>query len=238
MVALLGIKIDNLPKQEVIYKIEQFLSENIFRQIATVNPEFILKAEKDKSFKKILNNCDLNIADGIGVRFAFWRFGKNLKCRFSGIDLMRQILQIADKKKLKVFLVANKNGLSTWQETADAINKKYPKLLIEGINTTFQNLQNSRCQILDANCQLIFCNFGAPYQEKFIAKLKKENTDIKLAMGVGGSFDFISGKIKRAPKWLRFLGLEWLWRLFQQQHRLKRIFKAVIIFPIKVILNK
>lgn len=232
---LLGIKIDNLSKQEIIYKIEQFLSENIFRQIATINPELILKAKKDESFKKNLNNCDLNIADGVGIRFAFWRFRKSLKCRFSGIDLMWEILQIADKKKMSIFLVANKSGLSSWQETANAIRIKYPKLKIDGINIEGQAIDY---QLLTVDSDILFCNFGAPYQEKFITKLKKGNTNIKLAIGVGGSFDFISRKIKRASKWLRFLGLEWLWRLFQQPQRLARILNAIIIFPIRIILNR
>lgn len=232
---LLGIKIDNLSKQEIIYKIEQFLSENIFRQIATINPELILKAKKDESFKKNLNNCDLNIVDGVGIRFAFWRFRKSLKCRFSGIDLMWEILQIADKKKMSIFLVANKSGLSSWQETANAIRIKYPKLKIDGINIDGQAIDY---QLLTVDSDILFCNFGAPYQEKFITKLKKGNTNIKLAIGVGGSFDFISRKIKRASKWLRFLGLEWLWRLFQQPQRLARILNAIIIFPIRIILNR
>ncbi len=231
---LLEVKIDNLSKQEILQKISCFLQDNKMRHIVTTNPEIILQAQKDEMLKNTINNSDLSVADGIGVKFALWRFGKNLKCRFAGIDLMWEILRMANEKKLSVFLVANKKGLSGWQETAETIKKEYPKLRIRGVNIK-KRVKDYQLQI--ANSDVLFCNFGAPWQEKFIANLKKRNVGVKLAVGVGGSFDFISGKIKRAPKWMRFLGLEWLWRLFQQPHRLKRIFKAVVIFPIRILVS-
>ena len=88
------------------------------------------------------------------------------------------------------------------------------------------------------NYEIVFCNFGMGYQEKFLYSLKNaKNAKIRLVMGVGGGFDFIMGKVKRAPLILRQIGLEWLWRLIQQPQRIKRIWNAVIIFPIRVILN-
>lgn len=261
---ILGVKIDNLTKQEVLERINGFFNEDGFHQIATVNPEFILKAQKDDKFKNILNQCDLNVADGFGIKCAFWRFGKHLKVRFAGIDLMWEILKIADEKKLKIFLVASDEGLSLWKETAVAIKKTYPSLKINGINTDHEN-HDSRSIISDSeNYEIVFCNFGAPDQEKFLNSLKNgtpphlyekfgNNSScnnaanlqnqrcggrIGLAMGVGGSFDFITGKTRRAPNFMRRLGLEWLWRLVQQPKRIKRIFNAVIIFPIRVLFNK
>ncbi len=230
----MGVKIDNLSKQEILQKISCFLQGGKMQYIVTVNPEIILQAQKDEMLKNAINNSDLSVADGIGIKFAFWRFGKNLKCRFAGIDLMWEILRMANKKKLSVFLAANKKGLSSWQETAKAIKEKYPKLKIRGINI---EKRVKDCQLPITNSDILFCNFGAPWQEKFIANLKKRNVGVKLAVGVGGSFDFISGKIKRAPRWMRFLGLEWLWRLLQQPHRLPRIFKAIIIFPIRILIS-
>ena len=226
---VLGVKLDNLEKKEILERISYFLDGDKFRQIATVNPEFILKAQKDEEFKNILNSCDLNIADGIGIRFAFWRIGEKLKCRMAGIDLMQEILKIADKRKLKIFLAANKGGLSTWEETRNAILKKYPDLEIGGVNLD-RNSLSYNLQPITYN--LIFCNFGAPFQEKFLNSQK--NDRIKLAVGVGGSFDYLTGKLKRAPKWMQFFGIEWLWRLILQPKRIKRIFNAVIIFPIKI----
>ena len=231
---ILGVRIDNLSKKDVLGKIEPFLSDGKFHQIATVNPEFILEAQKNAEFKNILNNSDLNVADGVGIWFAFLRFGKLLKARIAGVDLMHDILKMADEKKLSVFLVANKNGLSSWEETRNVISKKYPNIEFSGAD--LDSLNFSEYQISNTRYQILFCNFGAPYQEKFINSLK--NDIIVVAMGVGGSFDFITGKAKRAPKGMRIFGLEWLWRLILQPKRIKRIINAIIIFPIKVLFNK
>jgi N-acetylglucosaminyldiphosphoundecaprenol N-acetyl-beta-D-mannosaminyltransferase len=229
---ILGVGIDNLEKSEILKRIESFLGDGKFHQIATVNPEFILEAQKNKKFRNILNNCDLNIADGASIKFAFWRKGKKLKSRIAGADLMDKILKIANDRGLGVFLAANKDGLSSWEETAAAIKKTYPNLDVSGKNIN----KNETYQILNAKYDILFCNFGHPYQELFLNRQK--DAIIGLAMGVGGSFDFWTGKQRRAPLWMRKTGLEWLFRLIQQPKRFCRIFKAVIIFPIKVIFNK
>ena len=120
---ILGVKIDNLSKKEILEKIEYFLNEPKFHQIATVNPEFILEAQKNEQFKNILNSCDLNIADGIGIWFAFLRFGKYLKSRITGADLMLEILKMANDRRLGIFLACRKDGLSSFEETKKSINK-------------------------------------------------------------------------------------------------------------------
>jgi len=273
---ILGAKVDNLAKKEILEKIEIFLREDNpstiqgkvlgkFHQIATINPEFILQAQKDEEFKNILNSCDLNVADGAGIWFAFLWFGKYLKSRMTGADLMEEILKIASANNHKIFLVASDRGLSGWEETRNAILKRYPNLEIDGVNFNchserVKRVEESNKKELDPSAprslsrqkrgsaqddiekisvyDIVFCNFGAPEQEKFLYSLKSLKSDkIRLAMGVGGSFDFITGKIKRAPVFMRKLGLEWLWRLIQQPKRIKRIWNAVIIFPIKVLIN-
>ena len=251
---ILNVKIDNLFKQEILSKINFFLSEPCFHQIATVNAEFILEAQKNPTFKNVLNNCDLNVADTISIRYAFLRFGKILKTRLAGADLMMEILRIASEKNLKIFLAANKDGLSTWQETREAILKIYPNLEIEGedfnchsrengnpvtnfLVSTLDSLPTGQAGRIHGNDKyILFCNFGAPYQELFINSVKCDK--IRLAMGVGGSFEYLTGKVRRAPVFMRRIGLEWLWRLILQPRRWKRIWNAVVVFPIKVIFEK
>jgi N-acetylglucosaminyldiphosphoundecaprenol N-acetyl-beta-D-mannosaminyltransferase len=245
-VRLLNVRVDNLTKKEILSRVSDFLNEPKFHQIATINPEFILEAQKNEEFRNILNNCDLNIADGIGIKFAFWRYGKQLKCRMAGIDLVRKVLKMANDRGLSLFLAANKDGLSSWEETRDAILRIYPNLKITGNNLDRHPCEN-RDQVLDTEIYardsyfrgndkyILFCNFGAPYQELFINRAKYDN--IRLAIGVGGSFDFLTGKTKRAPVLVRQLGFEWLFRFFWQPYRWKRIWNAVIIFPVKILLN-
>ena len=272
MIKILGVKIDNLSKEEILKKVEFFLSDSQFHQIATVNPEFIIRAGEDPEFKNILNNCDLNIADGSGIKLAFWRYGKKLKCRMAGIDLMLEILKLASQRNLKVFLAASSRGLSSWELTRDSINKMYPSLEISGANT---DIKKPYSEPVTMNKELVFCNFGTSYQEKFLNSLKsaknglpphlcqnknyvtgnfKEENNfteniglqeqrcrgkIRLAMGVGGSFDYLTGKVPRAPEFMRQIGLEWLFRLIiEPRYRFKRIWNAVVIFPIKVIFNQ
>lgn len=229
---ILGVRIDNLDKKEISQRVENFLLEEKFHQIATVNPEFILEAQKNVEFKKILNDCDLNIADGMGIGLAFWRYRKKLRYRLAGADLLEKILRMANRRDLSVFLAANERGLSNWQETKEAVLKRYPNLIIDGDDI---DSKNDFYQILSSSCQIVFCNFGAPNQELFLRRQK--NDRIRLAVGVGGSFEYITGKIRRAPRFWRFFGLEWFWRLILQPKRWRRIFRAVIVFPIKIIIN-
>lgn len=228
---ILDIKIDNLTQTEIRQKVESFLVEDSFCQIATVNPEFILEAQKNSEFRNILNSCDLNVADGFGIQLAFWRYGKKLKYRMAGADLMDEILKIANEKRLSIFLAVNKSGLSNFVEIKSALQKLYPNLEISGENLDI----NDTSYIIPAT-NIIFCNFGAPRQEAFLRSQK--NGKIRLAMGVGGSFDYLTGKAPRAPQFLRQIGLEWFWRLILQPKRWKRILKAVFAFSLKVIFCK
>ncbi|MFA6184432.1 MAG: WecB/TagA/CpsF family glycosyltransferase [Parcubacteria group bacterium] len=246
-IKILGVKIDNISEKEVLLKIEEFLNEDKMHQIVTLNPEIILKAQEDDVLKSVLNRAELSLADGIGIRFALWRFGRHLRVKMTGIDLMWKILEIANEKKMTVLLVANKGGLSTWQETRDAILKVYPNIKISGVSIDpsaghfDRSIELSSLNIKEGHTtfDILFCNFGAPYQEKFIASLNRWNNWARLAVGVGGSFEFITGKIMRAPKIFRKIGLEWFWRFsIEPRYRIKRIIKAVIIFPIRVLFNK
>jgi len=230
---ILGVRIDNFTKKEILEKIVSFLDEEKFRQIATVNPEFILEAQKNQASRKILNSCDLNIADGFGISCAFLRHRKVLKTRIPGADLVHEILRIAEQKKLGVFLAINEDGLSKFQEIKDVILEKYPNIAVFGADL---DKNDTEYKLPDDNCRILLCNFGHPQQEAFINRQKCDN--IRLATGVGGTFDYMTGKVKRAPVFMRRLGLEWLFRLIQQPKRIGRIWKAVVVFPIKVMMKK
>ncbi len=232
---IFGTRIDNLSKKEILDKVNSFLCQkNTFNRISTLNPEILLQAKDNKDLQNAINNSDLNIVDGIGIKFAFLRYGNTLKARYSGIDLTWDILHIANEKNLSIYLVANKEGLSTWQETRDAILKVYPNLHIDGTNIDISNYN-----LPLTGCQLLITNLGAPHQELFLQSIKDaQNSTLRLGIGVGGAFDYISHKVARAPQWMRTYGLEWLFRLIKQPHRIKRIFNAIIIFPLYIIFTK
>lgn len=231
MSKILGIKIDELSKDQVLAKISLFLKSDNFHQITTVNPEFILAAQKDEEFKKVLNDADLSVPDGVGLKFA----GQYIGERITGVDLTWELAKIASDNNYSMFLLGAKEGVA--QKTADKLKSKYPKLKIAGCYAGTPNEKGIVKRINDANAKILLVAFGAPKQDKFISN-NKTSLNVKLAMGVGGTFDYIAKIIPRAPKWMRSLGLEWLYRLFRQPSRLGRIFNAVIKFPILIIFSR
>jgi len=230
---ILGVKISLLDKKSILNKIDKFLSDNTnnkAKYIVTPNPEIILKANQDEEFFYILNKADLSIPDGIGLKFAGFLIGKNFK-RLTGADLTLDILKKAENTGEKVGILNSYNGLSSSNDIKNALNKKYPRL--EFFVSDYKNELNS--DIIRFKPDILFVNFGAIKQEKFIYHNRDRFDNLKLAIGVGGAFDFLTGKIKRAPKFMRNLGIEWMWRLIKQpKKRIKRIWNAVFVFSFKI----
>jgi len=229
---ILGLNISVVNKNEVLDKIEQYLKDGKRHFIVTPNPEFILTARRDEEFFYILNKADLAIPDGIGLKFAAWAMGRNIK-RITGADLVKDILRIAQDKGLKIVILNWQGGLSSADDIKKVLTKKYPDLrfIVENVDRDAYIEMQNFVSLRQFQPKIIFVNFGAPWQEKFIYHKLPAMPFAKLAIGVGGSFDFITGKINRAPKFLRILGLEWLWRLLKQPWRWERIYNAVIVFP-------
>jgi N-acetylglucosaminyldiphosphoundecaprenol N-acetyl-beta-D-mannosaminyltransferase len=228
---ILNIPIEVLSWKEILARAEAFLREPSFHQIVTINPEFLLLAGKDESFRKVLMDADMRVVDGFGIVLVGWLSGQCIS-RFPGADLMEEILCIANRNKLSVYLVVRADGLSKYEEVKEVICKKYPNIEVTGTNVAVPSYHSSS---IIHTASIVFCNFGAPMQELFLADLKNHPENIRLAMGVGGAFDYLTGKQKRAPKWLRFIGLEWLWRLIEQPYRYPRIWNATVIFLYKVL---
>ncbi|MFH1583405.1 MAG: WecB/TagA/CpsF family glycosyltransferase [Candidatus Falkowbacteria bacterium] len=235
LINILGININILTKKQALVKIQNFLTGGRQHFIVTPNPEIILEAiGGDEELFYILNSADLSLPDGIGLKLAAWAMGKNLK-RITGADLTLKILKMAEEKNYKVAVFNWGGGLSTASEIKNKLEKKFPKLefYIEDIE---RDVSFNLTEAVNFAPAIIFCTLGAPYQEKFIFHNLTKLASVKIGMGVGGSFDFLTGRIKRAPKIFRIIGLEWLWRLIKQPWRWRRIYNAVIVFPIKFIL--
>lgn len=239
---IFSVPIDNVSKTELLQNIKDTLSGTRFFRIATVNPEFLLRAQKDPRFRQVLLDADLRVADGFGIVLAGLLRGEHIT-RFPGADLMEAVLSIANKKRFSVYLAVRKDGLSSYEEIRVVMLKRYPFLEINGthidVKPNFELSvldQDSQCKI--KNSTIVLCNFGAPYQEFFLAGLKNFFGNIRLVMGVGGSFDYLTGKVRRAPRCLRTFGFEWFWRCLQQPKRWHRIWNAVIVFPAKAFLRE
>jgi len=245
---ILGVTIDHATRQEVNVRVDAFLAGETFHQIATVNPEFLLEAEKNPEFRHVLNGCNLRVVDGFGIVLAGWFHGVRFH-RYPGSDLMLRILAKAEREHLPVFFAVKRGGLSTYDDVVHAVQKIYPKLIFSGEDIDFGNIGNWKLEI--GNSAIVFCNAGSPLQELFIERLKKRGAPSRIGMGVGGSFDYLTGKRKRAPRWMRRAGLEWLWRLitlsvpcgnhgtaYPKSRRAFRIWNATVVFLWKIATEK
>lgn len=237
-IKILGVKIDKITGRNALNEIESFLLSDKQNYIVTLNSEILLKAQKDEEYFHTLNKAALSVTDGTGLKLAGLISINNIE-RIPGADLTKNILRMAEEKKLKIAVLNWSGGLSKKKDIEKALRKKYSglKFVIENTERDFTNFTETKslARLREFEPAILFVALGAPYQEKFIYHNLNKIPSIKLALGVGGSFDFISGKIKRAPLIFQKLGLEWSWRLVMQPKRWKRIYNAVIVFPSKFI---
>ena len=232
-VILLGIKIDDRPMDYILDRIDAQLNTESQMKIYTPNPEICLRAENDDFYRHVLNTADINAPDGFGLKLGAMILGQDLENRVAGSDLTPQILEKLRSNGLKVFVVLREDSLSTPNNIADLMKDKYPNVKCKvGImkSSDFENCDKLLNTINDFDPQILFVCLGAPTQELWINKYIKLLSNVKVAIGVGGSFDFLTGKIKRAPKIMRELGIEWLYRLYQEPKRLERIKHATADF--------
>jgi N-acetylglucosaminyldiphosphoundecaprenol N-acetyl-beta-D-mannosaminyltransferase len=214
-----GIKIDNLSLSEAAARVEELLLSESSHLIVTPNPEIIVASQKDPDLKNIVNQASLRVPDGISMVVVSRILGKPLKERVAGIDLMLKILE-KQIKTLKVFLLGGEPGVA--EGAAQKLAERFSTIQIVGAqNGYFQNNSEIVSKIKAAKPDILFVGLGAGRQEKWIYRHLAE-LQTKVCMAVGGSFDVISGRKKRAPKWMRTLYVEWLYRLVKEPKRLKR----------------
>ena len=238
-IKILGVRFDLAGIHQAAGIVCDWLKDGKKRYITTPNPEFVAAAQKDEEFRQILTNADLSITDGRGIQLAARFLGMPVPQRITGSDFMQELCEEFAKLKVPIFLLGGKNGSA--EKCAEKLKNNILGLQIAGFfegdageagDTETVNAINR------TNAQVVFVAYGAPKQEKWIARNLPKLNSIKAAMGVGGAFDYIAGEISRAPIFMRKMGLEWLWRLFKQPRRFKRIFRAVVIFPLLVLKEK
>jgi len=239
MVNILGINLSSLSHQETLQAIRGFLNDGRQHYLVTPNPEIILASHQDEELFYILNHADLSLADGFGIKLAGIVTGYKIP-RLTGSDLTPELLALAASQNLKIAVINWNKGLSRSEEIKEALAQKYPHLEILAADSERTASPNQELleKIKTFSPDILFNTFGAPSQEKFIYHNLAKLPSVKIAIGVGGSFDFIIGKIKRAPKIMRRIGLEWLWRLIQQPKRIKRMYNATIVFSFTLLRSR
>lgn len=259
---ILGVGITDATKEEVLEYLVKNL-ENFQKKlfIVTPNPEFLVLANENPTFKEVLNKADLALADGIGVVASGQVLGKPLKERFAGVELLEKLCMIVAEKPITVGFLGGRGGVA--EKTAERLRKKYPGLKVGFVgeewssgdllgetrslkasskpsgNTSLayegksnspavEHSQKSSKNFVKKSFReefrpvdILFVAFGAPKQEFWIND-NLEMLPVKVAVGVGGAFDYIGGKVPRAPLFVQKLGMEWLFRLIVQPWRIKR----------------
>lgn len=227
-IKILSTEISNITFIEGLNKVNDFLKEgNEKHYIVTPNPEIIMMAEQDEQYRQILNKADIALCDGMGTYLAGKIFKTSFKERITGIDFMLGLCQLAEKEGYSIGLLGGRKEIA-WQ-VGNKLKKMLPQLNIAYISSEWREEKPKN------TIGILFVAFGAPKQEKWIA----ENLSwipVKVAMGVGGSFDYISGLTVRAPSCLRKIGAEWLFRLVIQPWRFKR--QLALLFFGKLIIEK
>ncbi len=214
--------VHDVTTEETLSLIDQFVRDKQPHQLCTVNPEFIMAAQNDLEFKRILNQSALNIPDGIGVVWAAKRLGHPLRERVAGSDLVGAIADRAQKTGWRIFLLGAAEGVA--QQASLELQRRYPRTHIVGAYAGSPRVEEEAdivARIRSAGVDILLVAYGAPRQDKWIAR-NLERIGVPVAMGIGGSLDFIVGRQKRAPRWMQRIGLEWLYRLLREPWRWRR----------------
>lgn len=224
---ILGVRFDNLTQQEAAQRGRQLLEEDKFHYVVTPNPEFLLAAEKDPEFRRVLNAADLVLPDGIGVVYSAKILGTPLKERVPGIEFAEAMLSALNDMGGRLYLLGAKPGVA--EEAGRRICARYPALVLCGTHDGyFKDEQAILPEIAAAKPDLLFVCLGAPKQEKWMARWGR-HTGAKLAIGLGGCLDVFAGNVRRAPEQWQKLGLEWAYRLKKEPKRIGRMAKLPLV---------
>ena len=231
---LLNTYVDNLNMQETLLRVENAIESKKQLHHVVVNAGKIVDMQTDLQLRKSVNESDIINADGQSVVWASKILGKPLKERVAGIDLMINLVQIAHQKNYKIFLLGAKEDVV--KKVVEMYSKQYSSNLVAGYRNGYFNKEDEKKiakQISDSGANMLFVAISSPIKENFLSDNKQLLKNVNFIMGVGGSFDVIAGKVKRAPLWMQRNGLEWFYRFIQEP---KRMWKRYIVGNTKFIL--
>jgi N-acetylglucosaminyldiphosphoundecaprenol N-acetyl-beta-D-mannosaminyltransferase len=224
IVGILGTPVDVLDTQAVLARLEQFIQEGRFHQVATANTDFLINALEDPELRHILRHADLVMPDGMPLVWASRLMRAPLPERVTGADIVPALAELSARKGYRIFMLGARPDVA--QRAKERMEADYPGLQIVGCVSppVAPLLDMNHQEILEnihrARPDILLVAFGNPKQEKWIHLHREELSDVPVCIGVGGTFDFIAGNTARAPLWMQRSGLEWIHRLGQEPKRL------------------
>lgn len=221
---VLGVRVDCVDTHGALAAIERLVEAGgPVSLVATVNPEFVMRARKDEEFKRVLGESALCIPDGIGVVWAMRRLGCRSQRRVAGSDLLPLVCELCAGRTWRPFFLGARPGVAA--EAARRLQERVPGLEVGGVRSGSpgpEGDEESLRAIEEARPDVLFVAYGHPRQELWVDR-NRARLRVPVAMGVGGSFDFAAGRARRAPVALQRLHLEWLWRLAAEPWRIRRM---------------
>jgi N-acetylglucosaminyldiphosphoundecaprenol N-acetyl-beta-D-mannosaminyltransferase len=220
---ILGVGVDAMTESEAVNWVAYAIADKEPRHVATVNPEFVMRARRDQAFRNVLARADLCLPDGVGVIWAARQLGQRLPERIAGVDFIQALARRGAQSGWRFFLLGAAPGVA--EAAAAALIADSPRLQIAGcLAGSPQSAGDAELAraVRAARTDILLVAYGAPSQELWIAR-NLQATGAGVAIGVGGAFDFLSGRTSRAPRWMRQHGLEWLHRLAQEPWRWRRM---------------
>ena len=236
-ISILGVRIDVVDIAAALEVIQEFIQDGEPHMVVTADSSGIVLAQRDLELKKIINAADLVTPDSIGILWAAKRFGTPLLERVSGADLVMHLCERAARSGHRVFLLGAAPGVV--DAAAETLKQRYPGLKIVGTHHGYFEPEESESiaqMVRDVTPDILFVAMGIPLQEKWIFRHLQE-MQVPVSMGVGGTFDVIAGRVKRAPKWMQRKGLEWVYRLASNPRKIGKC-SSLPVFVLKVLFGK
>lgn len=229
---ILGVRVDDVTEDEAVARCERFIAEG-GRIVATPNPEIVMAAREDRTLRHALARADLAIPDGGGLLLAARLWGRPLREQVRGSDLTNRLLELAVGRGWRVFLLGGAPGVAN--TAAVRIKERWPGVRIVGTYAGRADAEHdaaTRGAVAAAGrVDVLLVAYGASRQEGWMVR-NLPGLDVGVALGVGGTLDFLAGRVPRAPRWVRRARLEWLFRLIRQPWRWRRQLRAARYFPL------
>ncbi|MGR5066509.1 WecB/TagA/CpsF family glycosyltransferase [Photobacterium sp. DNB22_13_2] len=215
----LNTSMDVLSMDETVHEIKTRIDDKRFTQHVVVNVAKIVNSRKDIQLKESVESCDIINIDGMGVVWGARALGYEIPERVAGVDLFHNLIAMSAKNDLPVYLLGAKEEVVS--EVKEKLSILYPNINVAGYHHGYfwDNEEDVVKQIKKSGARLLFVAITSPKKENFINKWK-EQLGVDFVMGVGGTFDVVAGKVKRAPVWMQNAGLEWLYRVIQEPRRM------------------
>jgi N-acetylglucosaminyldiphosphoundecaprenol N-acetyl-beta-D-mannosaminyltransferase len=222
-IEILGCRVDDVTLDEAVAHCDRLVRDGRPARVVTPNAEIVDAAQRDPALRELINRSALSIPDGAGLLLAGRLLGTPLRAQVTGTDLADRLAGLAAARGYRLFLLGAGPGVA--EAAALSLRARYPGLRIAGTfagSSAPEGDDQTRSAVAAAApVQVLLVAYGAPRQERWIAR-NQSDLGVPLALGIGGAFDFMSGRVRRAPVWLRRLGLEWLFRLALQPWRWRR----------------